>query len=390
MKKETLATHAGRNPARFDGVVNTPSFRASTVIFPTLADLKEKQANRFDSVFYGRYGTPTTQALEEAVAALEGAAYCTATSSGMGAVAGALLAVLSSGDHLLMVDTVYWPTRKFCDVFLKRFGVETTYYDPLIGAGIADLMRPNTKVVFTESPGSGTFEVQDLPAIAKAAHAGGALVLLDNTWASPLFLQPFPLGVDISIQAATKYVIGHSDGMLGTISMTDRGLYETVKDTISSYGYATGSEEAYLGTRGIRSLPARLERHQRSALTVARWLQDQPEVARVLYPALPEDPGHALWKRDFSGASGLFGVLLNPASEERVAAMVEGYKLFAMGFSWGGYESLITLTHGSIVRTATTWSHKGPSIRLHIGLEDPDDLIADLRAGFDRLSNKEG
>jgi cystathionine beta-lyase len=249
-------------------------------------------------------------------------------------------------------------------------------------------MRPETKVVFCEAPGSLTFEMQDIPAIAQAAHAGGALVLLDNTWASPLYFQPFDKGVDISIQAGTKYIVGHSDAMLGTISTRDRALFLTIKDTLGSYGYATGSEEAYLGLRGLRTLSARLERHQRSAMTIAQWLQTQPEVERVLYPALPDDPGHAIWKRDFSGASGLFGVLLKDAPEERVTAMLDGMRHFLMGYSWGGFESLMIPTHASIDRTATAWAHKGPSVRLHIGLEAPEDLMADLRAGLDRLSGK--
>jgi cystathionine beta-lyase len=388
MKKDTAVTHAGREPARFDGVVNTPVYRASTVIFPSVADLKAAHGRKYETTYYGRYGTPTTQSLEAAVAEIEGATHCAATSSGMGAVAGALLSLLKAGDHVLMVDTVYWPTRRFCNDFLKRFGVETTYYDPLIGAGIAEFMRPETKVVFCEAPGSLTFEMQDIPAIAQAAHAGGALVVLDNTWASPLFFQPFDKGVDISIQAGTKYIVGHSDAMLGTISTRDRALFLTIKDTLGSYGYATGSEEAYLGLRGLRTLSARLERHQRSAMTIAQWLQTQPEVERVLYPALPDDPGHAIWKRDFSGASGLFGVLLKDAPEERVTAMLDGMRHFLMGYSWGGFESLMIPTHASIDRTATAWAHKGPSVRLHIGLEAPEDLMADLRAGLDRLSGK--
>ncbi|ABC22413.1 cystathionine beta-lyase [Rhodospirillum rubrum] len=388
MKQDTTVVHSGRDPQRFDGVVNVPAYRASTVTFPTVADLKRKHAIRFETTYYGRYGTPTTAALEEAVAALEGATHCAATSSGMGAVAGALLTFLKQGDHLLMVDTVYWPTRKFCDVFLKNFGVETTYYDPLIGAGIAALIRPNTKIVYCESPGSHTFQVQDIPAIAGEAHAKGALVLLDNTWASPLFFEPFSKGVDVSIQAATKYIVGHSDAMLGTISVRQRDWFLAIKDTLGSFGYATGSEEAFLGLRGLRTLSARLERHQRSALAVATWLQSQPEVERVLYPALPDDPGHALWTRDFTGASGLFGVLLKAGTEEQVAHMLDHMTLFAMGYSWGGYESLVIPTRGAIERTATQWTHQGPSLRLHIGLEDPADLIADLRAGLDRLGEK--
>ncbi|CCG06758.1 cystathionine beta-lyase [Pararhodospirillum photometricum] len=388
MKKDTLVTHAGRHPERFDGMVNTPVFRASTVTFPTVAEMGRRHASCYDLPYYGRYGTPTTLALEEAVAAVEGARFGVAVPSGMGAIAATLLTILRPGDHLLMVDSVYGPTRKFCDSALTRMGIETTYYDPLIGAGIAALMTPATKLVFCESPGSLTFEVQDIPAIAEAAHRTGALVALDNTWASPLFFAPFTKGVDLSIQAATKYVVGHSDALLGTITLNDRTLYERLKETLVMFGYSTGSEEAFLGMRGLRSLSARLERHQRNALAVARWLQDQPEVARVLYPALPDDPGHALWARDFTGASGLFGVLLNPASKAQVTAMLDGMTHFAMGFSWGGFESLILATTGNIPRSARPWTWEGPSLRLHVGLEDPEDLIADLRAGLDRLTRE--
>jgi cystathionine beta-lyase len=296
------------------------------------------------------------------------------------------MALLKAGDHLLMVDSVYWPTRSLCDTLLRDMGVRTTYYDPQIGAGIADLIEPQTRVVFTESPGSLTFEMQDIPAITTAAHTAGALVVLDNTWASPLLFRPFDHGVDLSVQAATKYIVGHSDAMLGTITMTDRALFERVKAVAGQIGHAVGADEAYLGLRGLRTLGARLRQHEASALEVARWLQGRPEVARVLHPALPEDPGHALWKRDFSGASGLFGVLLKPGpTPEAMAAMLDGMRLFRMGFSWGGYESLILDTTTSITRTASRWTHDGPSLRLHIGLEDPADLIADLEAGFGRM-----
>ncbi|GEO80262.1 cystathionine beta-lyase [Pararhodospirillum oryzae] len=387
MKPDTRLTHAGRHPDKYDGVVNTPVYRASTVTFPTVGEMGRRFAHRFDTPYYGRYGTPTTNALEEAVAAAEGAAFGVATASGMGAIAATLLAVLAPGDHLLMVDSVYAPTRKFCDSALSRMGITTTYYDPLVGGAIADLITPATRLVFCESPGSLTFEVQDIPAIAAAAHKAGALVALDNTWASPLFFAPFTKGVDLSIQAATKYIVGHSDAMLGTITTNERALYERLKDTLVMYGYSTGSEEAYLGLRGLRTLSVRLERHQRNALAVATWLAEQPEVARVLHPALPSDPGHALWARDFTGASGLFGVLLHPGTAEGVPAMLDGMTHFAMGFSWGGYESLILPTTGSIPRTACPWPHTGPSLRLHVGLEDPADLIADLRAGLDRLAS---
>ncbi len=385
-RDDTRIVHAGRHPDEQFGAVNPPVYHVSTVTFPTVAAMEAATRERFDQrLYYGRYGTPTTQALEEAVAALEGGSRCIATSSGLAAICGTLTALLQAGDHLLMVDSVYAPTRKFCDGPLKRFGIETTYYDPTIGAGIAELIRPETRLVFTESPGSLTFEVQDLPAIAAAAHARGALVALDNTWGTPLFLKPFALGVDVSIQAATKYVVGHADAMLGTITMADAALWRRIKDAVVSFGYSAGAQEAYLGQRGLRTLSVRLERHQRSGIALAEWLAARPEVARVMHPALPADPGHALWRRDFTGACGLFGVELKPCGADAVAAMLDGLELFAMGYSWGGFESLIIPTTGHIPRTATRWQAAGPTLRVHAGLEDVDDLKADLDAGFARL-----
>jgi len=390
-RPDTRAAHAGRHPEENRGAVNVPVYHASTITFPTVAELKAKHSRRFDGVYYGRYGTPTTRAFDEAVAELEGGAWCVSVGSGMAAVSCTLMALLKAGDHLLMVDSVYWPTRSFCDTLLKNMGVRTTYYDPLIGAGIRDLIEPETRLVFTESPGSLTFDVQDIPAIAEAAHAAGALVAMDNTWASPLLFRPFEKGVDLSIQAATKYIVGHSDAMLGTITMTDRALFERVKTVAGQVGHAVGADEAYLGLRGIRTLPVRLRQQGETGLAVARWLQGRPEVARVLHPGLPDDPGHALWKRDFTGACGLFGALLKPGpSPAAMAAFLDGMSLFAMGFSWGGYESLILDTTTSIDRTASAWTHDGPSLRLHVGLEDPVDLIADLEAGFARMAATEG
>jgi len=388
-RRDTRIVHAGHDPAAHHGAVNPPVYHASTITFPTVADLTDKQARKLDAVYYGRMGTPTTQSLDQAVADLEGGRWCVSVGSGMAAVACALLALLKGGDHLLMVDSVYWPTRNFCDTLLRNLGIETTYYDPQAdGPAITALMRPNTRVVFLESPGSLTFEMQDVAAVAAAAHAGGAHVLLDNTWASPILFRPFENGVDLSIQAATKYIVGHSDAMLGTVTTTDRALFEHVKNTAIQLGHSVGADEAYLGLRGLRTLAVRLRQHQENGLTVARWLQTRPEVARVLHPALPDDPGHALWRRDFSGACGLFGVLLKPGpSPAAMAAFLDGLSLFRMGFSWGGYESLITDTTRSITRTARPWSHEGPSLRLHVGLEDPVDLIADLEAGFARLTN---
>ncbi len=380
-KAETRLAHAGREPSRHHGFVNTPIYRGSTVLFPTLASL---EANAQDFT-YGRLGTPTVRALEEAIAELEGGTRTLLTPSGLSAIATALLAFVSSGDEVLVSDSVYRPTRRFCDHVLKRLGVKTTYYDPLIGAGIETLLGAKTKVVFAESPGSQTFEVQDIPAIAEAAHEAGAVVIMDNTWATPLYFKPFSHGVDVSIQAATKYIVGHADAMLGAITASDKAA-RAVEKAHEDLGLCPGPEDAYLGLRGLRTLSVRLARHQQSALELARWLEGRPEVARVLHPALPSDRGHALWSRDFTGASGLFSIILKPTSHAALAAMLDGLSLFGMGYSWGGFESLILPFDPRDYRTATTWQAEGPAIRLHVGLEDVEDLKGDLEAGFARLA----
>jgi cystathionine beta-lyase len=376
----TRLSHTGREPARQHGFVNTPIYRGSTVLFPTMAALEEN-----DQPFtYGRTGTPTVKALEEAIAELEGGHRTLLTPSGLSAIATTLLAFVAAGDEVLVVDSIYRPARRFCDNLLSRLGVKITYYDPLIGAGIAKLIGKKTKVVFCESPGSQTFEVQDIPAIAKAAHEAGAVVILDNTWATPLYFKPFAHGIDVSIQAATKYIVGHADAMLGAITASEKAA-RAVQRTHEDLGLCPGPEDVYLGLRGLRSLGVRLERHQKSALELAHWLADRPEVARVIHPGLPGDPGHAIWKRDFTGASGLFSIVLKPVSHDKVAAMLDGLSLFGMGYSWGGFESLILPFDPSAYRTATKWKAEGPAIRLHIGLEDVEDLKADLEAGFARL-----
>ena len=380
-KDDTRLAHAGREPFRQHGFVNTPIYRGSTVLFPTVAAL---EANDQDFT-YGRLGTPTVRALEEAIAELEGGHRTLLAPSGLSAIVTALLAFVSTGDEILVSDSVYRPTRRFCDSVLKRLGIKTIYYDPLIGAGIAKLITKKTCVVFTESPGSQTFEVQDVPAIAAAAHAAGAVVILDNTWATPLYFKPFEHGADVSIQAATKYIVGHADAMLGAITTTE-AVTKTVAKAHEELGVCPGPEDAYLGLRGLRSLGVRLERHQRSGLEIAEWLAARPEVARVLHPALPTDPGHAIWCRDFRGASGLFSIVLQPASHEALARMLDGLKLFGMGYSWGGFESLILPFDPSVYRTATKWKAEGPALRLHIGLEDVEDLKADLDAGLARLN----
>ena len=380
-KDLTRLAHAGREPARQHGFVNTPIYRGSTVIFPTVAAL---EAN--DQAFtYGRLGTPTVRALEEAIAELEGGHRTLLTPSGLSAIATSLLAFLAAGDELLIVDSVYRPARRFCDNVLKRLGVTITYYDPRIGADIARLITKKTKVVFTESPGSQTFEVQDIPAIAEAAHAAGAVVILDNTWATPLYFKPFAHGTDVSIQAATKYIGGHADIMLGSITMNEKTLGVVAK-THEDLGLCVGPEDVYLGLRGLLSLGVRLARHQQSALEIARWLADRPEVARVIHPGLPSDPGHTIWKRDFTGASGLFSIVLKPVAHEQLAALLDGLSLFGMGYSWGGFESLILPFDPRAYRSATQWQAEGPALRLHIGLEDVDDLKVDLDAGFARLT----
>lgn len=379
-KQDTLVVTAGRNPEANFGIVNPPVYHASTVLYPTLEAVK----TRSQPVTYGRRGTPTTFALQDAIAELEGGYKSALTSSGLSAVTTALLAFLKAGDHLLMVDSVYQPSRHFCDSVLKRYGIDVEYYDPLIGAGIEKLVRPETKVIFTESPGSVTFEVQDIPAIAEVAHRHGARVLLDNTWASPLYFKPFEHGVDVSIQAVTKYLCGHSDVMMGSITTTEDAWTEML-NTHGAIGQCAAPDDVYLVLRGIRTLSTRLERHMKTGIALAEWLGKRPEVTRVLHPALPGCPGHEIWKRDFTGACGLFSIELEPCQEKALAAFLDGLELFGMGYSWGGFESLVIPQYPKKMRTATEWTADGQILRFHAGLEDIDDLIADHEAGFERL-----
>ena len=383
---DTLLTHAGNHPELNHGIVNPPVYHASTILFPTIEKMEQAQKERLSGVSYGRWGTPTTFAFEEAVAALEGEGRALALPSGLAAIGATLLSLLKAGDHLLMVDSVYGPARSLCDKTLARFGIDVTYYDPLVGTGIAGLMRPNTRLVYLESPGSLTFEVQDVPAIVAAAHAGGALAIMDNTWATPLLFRALGRGVDIVIYAATKYFVGHSDAMLGAIVVRDLDLYRMLKVAAHGMGYCAAPDDCYLGLRGLRTLGVRLQRHGENGLALARWLQGRPEVARVLHPGLPEHPGHSLWRRDFTGASGLFSVVLKPCAPAAVAALVEGMRLFGMGASWGGYESLLLPVKPETTRTATAWSPGGPTLRIHAGLEAVEDLVADLEDGFRRLA----
>lgn len=386
-KAETTLVTGGRDTKAQKGFVNPPVVHGSTVLYQTADDLRAHRGE----FRYGRHGTPTTKALQEALMELEGpqCAGVGIAPSGLSAITTTLLAVLKSGDHLLVCDNVYWPSRNFCDRFLAHRGIETTYFDPLIGAGIADLFRPNTKAVLVEAPGSQSFEMPDLPAIASAAHARGALMIDDNTWATPLYHRSLEQGVDISIQAATKYIGGHSDIMFGTISANAK-TWPTVAESIRLLGICAGPDDVFLAIRGLRTLSVRLAQHQRSGLEMARWLAKRPEVVRVLHPALESDPGHQIWKRDFTGASGLFSIVLKPAPQEAVDALLNTLKLFGMGYSWGGFESLAIPFDCTNYRTATKWEPGGPSLRLHIGLENVEDLKADLARGFEAFNEQRG
>jgi cystathionine beta-lyase len=380
---DTTVVTGGRDPASYHGFVNPPVYHASTVLYPSAEDFVAHRA-RYQ---YGRRGTPTTEALEVAVQELEGprCAGVALLPSGLAAIAAALLSVLKAGDNLFVTDSAYGPTRAFCDQMLSRLGITTTYYDPLIGGAIATLLAPNTRAVFIESPGSLSFEMQDVAAIAEAAHGKDALVLMDNTWATPLYFRALDFGVDLSIQAGTKYIGGHSDVMLGTVSansVTAAGL----KNTVRLNGWCVGPDDMYLGQRGLRTLAVRLDRHYRSGVAVARWLEQRPEVLRLLHPAFASHPGHALWKRDFTGASGLFSVVLKPVPQKAVYAFLDTLELFGIGASWGGYESLAIPFDCSNVRTATRWAPGGPAVRFHIGLEAVEDLLADLERGFAALA----
>lgn len=372
----TRLAHIGNDPRDFFGFVNPPVVHASTVLFPDAATM----AARNQKYTYGTRGTPTTDALSSAIDALEGSAGTIVVPSGLAAVTIPLLAFLSAGDHVLIVDSVYHPTRNFADTMLKRLGVEVEYYDPLVGAGITALMKPNTKVVFTESPGSNTFEMQDIPAIAREAKARGAVVMMDNTWATPLYFRPLDHGVDISIHAATKYPAGHSDVLLGTVSANE-ACWKRLQETHFTMGCCAAPDDVYQVLRGLRTMGVRLERHEENALDVARWLESQPGVARVLHPGLESFPGHDIWKRDFSGASGIFSIVLSGGGEREAHAFLDALEIFGLGYSWGGYESLaVHVFLGD--RTVAKGDYEGPVIRLQIGLENPEDIKADLARGL--------
>lgn len=390
MKKDTFVTHAGHDNPGNPRTVNTPVYRASTVLFDSIEHMHQVQAawERDDpaapSPTYAITDMPNQVALESAIAELEGGYRAVTFPSGLAAVVVALLAFTKAGDHVLMVDSCYSPGRRFATRQLKRFGVEVEFYDPGISANIGSLMRPNTTVVYTESPGSHTFEIQDLPALSAVAHEHGATVIIDNAWATGYYFNAIAHGADVVIQPATKYIAGHSDLLLGVVVAT-KEKWQALRDSTLDLGQCGGPDELYLALRGMRTLGVRLAKHYENALTVTKWLQGRPEVKRVLYPALPDDPGYAIWKRDFTGATGLFGVELHPCSDAQIAAMLDHYEFFKLGYSWGGFESLVMISQLTNIRTVKKWGG-GPVVRYHVGLENPDDLIRDLEAGFGRLA----
>lgn len=382
----TKVVGAGRRPEWTQGIVNPPVWRASTILYDSVSHLRATGAkDTRHTLFYGRRGTPTQWSLADALTQLEPGAEATFLyPSGVAAITSALLSVLSPGDELLLADSVYDPTRNFASGFLKRFGVTTRYYDPMIGAGIAGLISDKTRAIFMETPGSLTFEVQDIPAITAAAKARGVTTILDNTWATPLLFPAIEKGVDLSVLACTKYIVGHSDVMLGSVTAAP-SHWAKLRDTSFTLGQTASPDDAWLGARGLRTMAVRLKHHGQAALQIARWLETRPEVARVLHPALPNCPGHAVFERDFTGASGLFSFVLNGGTDAARTALIDGLELFGIGYSWGGFESLAIPVDPQNHRTATSWSAEGPLVRLQIGLEDPEDLIADLAAGLDRF-----
>ena len=388
MKDDTIITHSGRHPFDNHGVVNPPVYHASTILFPTM----EEYINRSETsrIRYGRRGTPTIFALEDALTELEGgpATGTTIVPSGLAAITMALMAFVETGDHILVTDNTYGPTRSFSTGKLSKMGVETEFYDPAIGSDIERLIKANTRLIWLESPGSQTFEMQDVSAITEVARAKGVKTMIDNTWSGGYYYKPLSHGVDVSVQAGTKYIVAHSDVMLGSITC-NADTHEQVFASSQSFGACSGPDDVYLALRGLRTMGVRMPRHYESGLKIARWLQERSEVIRVMHPGLPQDPSHDLWKRDFTGASGLFGFVSESADPIKAAAMMDSLKYFGMGSSWGGFESLLIPASPEKNRTATTWNPGGFTMRMHVGLEDADDLIADLDAGFNRY-NKAG
>ena len=390
-RPHTQAVTAGRRPEWTAGIVNPPVWRASTILYDSVADLRASAGrDTHHRLFYGRRGTPTQWALADALTELEpGAEGTFLYPSGVAAIAAALLTVLSPGDELLLVDSAYDPTRSMATGLLSRMGIATRFYDPLIGAGIADLIGPSTRAIFMESPGSLTFEVQDIPAIVAVAKERGLVTLLDNTWATPLLFPAMQHGIDLSILACTKYVVGHSDVMLGSVTGAT-GVWKRLRETSFQLGQIVSPDDAWLGSRGLRTMAVRLRHQEHSALRIARWLETRPEVARVLHPALPACPGHDLWRRDFLGSSGLFSLVLDGGDDAARAAFIDSLELFGIGYSWGGFESLAIPVDPHRHRSATTAAFPGPLVRLQIGLEDPDDLIEDLARGLGRFAAARG
>ncbi len=380
-RTDTILTHAGSQPEQYHGALNPPAHRMSTIVFPNFAEF-EKVPNT--PYYYGRAGTPSSRAFEESVALLEGAAGSVATCSGLSAIVSTLMAFAAPGDHILITDNCYGPSRKTCEEILRRFGVDVEYYPPMIGDGIKKLFRPNTKLVFMEAPGSLTFEVQDIGVIATAAKQAGIHTAIDNSWGTPINLRPLELGIDISVMSATKYIAGHSDVLLGVVSATEECL-PAIRKMAQQLGYCAGSEELYLGLRGLRTLHVRMQHHQKNALEMAHWLSTHPAVKHVQHPALPAAIGHDHWKKYFKGASGTFSIILHESRKEKIGAMIDSLDVFSLGFSWGGFESLVFPEQPAPIRTAQKWTETGYSLRLHIGLEDIEDLKEDLAQGFTRL-----
>jgi cysteine-S-conjugate beta-lyase len=383
--KQTQLAHLGRHPRHHKGAVNTPVVRTSTILFDDYASYLASETGKATGVTYGRHGTDTRHHLETTLATLDGMEKAFLLPSGVSAITFALSAFVQPGDHILMVDSVYGPTRLYCDRELKRLGVEVTYYDPLIGAGIEDLFRETTRLVFTESPGSVTFEVQDIPAIAKVAHRNNALVLEDNTWATPLAPTPAGLGVDVIIHSLTKYACGHSDVLMGGVTASGAAA-KTLEKHYKLMGHAVSPDDCYFISRGLRTLAVRVKEQEQTALRLAEWFAARPETLRVLHPAFASCPGHEFWKRDIGQSCGLFAAVIKPYSEDSLANMLDNMKYFAMGYSWGGYESLLIPLNPAPFRTATRWPEDGVLLRVHAGLEAPQDLIEDLEAGFERLN----
>ena len=379
-KTGTLLTHISSNPKKYDGAVNIPVHRASTIVYNSFEEFENRPKPPF---VYGRAGTPTSAAFEQAITALEGAAGSVSTCSGLSAIVTALTSVAGSGDHVLIPDNAYGPNRKFCKKMLGHCGVDVEFYPPLI-ADISKLFRKNTKALFIEAPGSLTFEVCDIGAFVKAAKAAKIKTIMDNSWGSPLLFKPLDHGIDISVMSCTKYVSGHSDAMLGVVSGTAE-TYPALKAAALHFGLCGGSEELYIGLRGLRTLHIRLKEHESRALEIAHWLEKQPAVKRVLHPALPSCPGHENWKKYFKGSCGTFSIILKETDKKKFARMLDGFKLFHMGASWGGYESLCFPEQPGPVRTASPWTEEGLLMRLHIGFEDMDDLKTDLSEGLKRL-----